>query len=50
MWEVGQAIQFRFEDFEAAGFFGPSFELTELVITGQVLGNVRRPMTAGRSG
>jgi len=50
MWEVGQSIQFRFEDFEAAGFFGPSFELTELVITGQVLGNVRRPLTAGRSG
>jgi hypothetical protein len=50
LWEVGQSIQFRFEDFEAAGFFGPSFELTELVITGQVLGNVRRPMTAGRSG
>lgn len=50
LWEVGQSIQFRFEDFEAAGFFGPSFELTELVITGQVLGNVRRPMTVGRSG
>lgn len=49
LWEVGQSIQFRFEDFEAAGFFGSSFELTELVITGAVLGNVRRPMTAGRS-
>lgn len=47
--ETGQSIQFRFEDFEATGFAGASFELTELVITGQVLGTVRRPMTAGRS-
>lgn len=50
LYEVGQSIQFRFEDFERAGLFGPSFELTELVITGGVLGTVRRPMTAGRSG
>lgn len=49
LYEVGQAIQFRFEDFERAGLFGASFELTELVITGGVLGTVRRPMTAGRS-
>jgi len=49
LYETGQSIQFRFEDFEAAGQTGPSFELTELVITGQALGNVRRPMTAGRS-
>lgn len=50
LYEVGQAIQFRFEDFERAGLFGASFELTELVITGGVLGTVRKPMTAGRSG
>lgn len=50
LYEVGQSIQFRFEDFERDGLFGPSFELTELVITGGVLGTVRRPMTAGRSG
>jgi hypothetical protein len=49
LYETGQSIRFRFEDFEAAGLAGPSFELTELVITGQALGNVRRPMTAGRS-
>lgn len=50
LYETGQSIQLRFEDFEADGFFGPSFELTELLIAGQVLGNARRPMTAGRSG
>lgn len=50
LYEVGQSIQFRFEDFERVGLFGPSFELTELVITGGVLGTVRKPMTAGRSG
>jgi hypothetical protein len=49
LYETGQSIQLRFEDFEAAGFFGASFELTELAITGAVLGHVRRPMTAGRS-
>jgi hypothetical protein len=49
LYETGQSIQLRFEDFEAEGFAGPSFELTELVMVGQVLGNARRPMTAGRS-
>lgn len=49
LYEVGQSIQLRFEDFEASGFAGASFELTELVVTGGVLGTVRRPMTAGRS-
>jgi hypothetical protein len=49
LYETGQSIQLRFDDFEAAGFYGASFELTELVVTGGVLGNVRRPMTAGRS-
>lgn len=46
---VGQAIQFRFEDFQAAGLAGPSFELSELLITGGVKGNARRPFSAGRS-
>lgn len=50
LYETGQSIQLRFEDFEADGFSGPSFELTELVMVGVVLGNTRRPMTAGRSG
>jgi hypothetical protein len=49
IYETGQSVQLRFEDFEAAGFAGASFELTELVVTGTVIGNVRRPMTAGRS-
>lgn len=49
LYETGQSIQFRFEDFEADGFAGPSFELTELVVTGAVIGSVRRPMTTARS-
>lgn len=49
LYETGQSIQFRFEDFEADGFAGPSFQLTELVVTGGAIGNVRRPMTTGRS-
>lgn len=49
LYEVGQSIQFRFEDFEADGFAGASFQLTELVVTGGAIANVRRPMTAGRS-
>lgn len=49
LYEVGQSIRFRFEDFEAVGYTGASFELTELVLTGGVLGSVRRAMTAGRS-
>lgn len=47
--EKGQSIRFRFEDFEAAGLAGPCFELSEMLLTGGVLGNVRRPWTAGRS-
>jgi hypothetical protein len=47
--EKGQAIQFRFEDFEADGFTGASFELTEMLITGGIKGNAPRPFTAGRS-
>lgn len=49
LYEEGQAIQFRFQDFEATGFSGASFELTELVMTGGAIANVRRPVTAGRS-
>lgn len=49
LYEPGESIQFRFQDFEANGFSGASFELTELVLTGGAIGNVRRPMTAGRS-
>lgn len=47
--EKANSIQFRFQDFEADGFSGASFELTELVITGSAIANVRRPRTAGRS-
>jgi hypothetical protein len=49
LYDTGQSIQLRFEDFEATDVTGPSFRLAELVITGGVLGNVRRPMTTGRS-
>ena len=49
LYEKGASIQFRFQDFEADGFAGASFELTELTLTGAAIGNVRRPMTAGRS-
>jgi hypothetical protein len=49
LYEDGHSIQFRFQDFEASGSSGPSFELTELVLIGTALGNVRRPSTAGRS-
>lgn len=46
---VGQAIRFRFEDFQADGQAGPSFELSELLITGGVKGIARKPFSAGRS-
>lgn len=49
LYEPGHSIQFRFQDFEATGYAGASFELTELVLTGGIIGNVRRPATAGRS-
>lgn len=49
LYEPGESIRFRFQDFEAAGFAGASFELTEMVLTGGAIGNVRRPMTAARS-
>jgi hypothetical protein len=47
--EKGQAIQLRFEDFEAVGFLGASFELTEMLFTGGVIGNAPRPSIAARS-
>lgn len=46
--ERGQSIQFRFEDFEADGYNGGSFELTELLMTGGAVGNAPRPFSAGR--
>lgn len=49
LYEPAHSIRFRFQDFEADGFAGASFELTEMAITGGVIGNVRRPATAGRS-
>lgn len=47
--EKGQSIRLRFEDFEASGFAGASFELTEMLITGGVKGNTQRPYTSARS-
>lgn len=47
--EKGESIRFRFEDFQAAGVEGASFELTELLITGGVKGNAIRPFTKARS-
>lgn len=45
----GQAIRFRFEDFEKDGAAGASFELTEMVITGGALAPTVRPFSAARS-
>lgn len=47
--EAGQSIQFRFEDFEAEGYAGASFELTEMLLTGGVKAHAIKPFTAGRS-
>ncbi len=47
--EQGQSIRFRFEDFERAGLAGPSFELTEMLLTGGMIGPARKPFTAARS-
>lgn len=44
-----QAVQFRFEDFELVNQAGPSFELTEIVVTGGSMGNVPKPFAASRS-
>lgn len=47
--EDGQAVQFRFEDFEKAGLAGASFELTEMTIVGGVKKPDMRPFSAARS-
>lgn len=47
--EKGEAIQFGIEDFEAAGLFGASFEITELLITGGIKGSATRPFSKARS-
>ncbi len=47
--ENGQAIQFRFEDFEKAGLSGASFELTEMTIVGGVKKVDMRPFSGSRS-
>lgn len=46
---VCQAVQFRFEDFEADGYAGASFEMTEMLITGGVKGPANKPFSAARS-
>lgn len=47
--ESGQAIQFRFEDFEKAGLAGASFELTEMTIVGGIKKPDVRPFSGARS-
>lgn len=49
LYEKGESIRFRFQDFEADGSTGASFELTELVLTGAAIGPVRRPTRPARS-
>lgn len=46
--EKGHSIRFAFEDFEAVGYAGASFELTEMLITGGIKGNAARPWIAAR--
>lgn len=46
--EKGSSVQIRVEDFEAVGYAGASMELSELAITGGVVGNVPAPYTAAR--
>lgn len=45
----GQSIRFRFRFLEAAGVFGACAELTELLLTGGVMGNVNK-LPAARMG
>lgn len=45
----GQSVQFRFEDFEASGYTGASFEMSELTVVGGVKGPVYKPIAASRS-
>jgi hypothetical protein len=47
--EKGESIQFVFTDFQKPGTFGPSFELTEILITGGIKGAAPKPVTKGRS-
>lgn len=49
MNEKGMSVQFGFEDFEAEGFEGASFELTEMVLTGGAIAPAPRPFIAARS-
>ncbi len=47
--EDGQAVQFRFEDFEKAGLADASFELTEMTIVGGIKKPDMRPFSGARS-
>ncbi len=49
IYEAGEAIQFRFEDFEKAGLAGASFELTEMTIVGGIMKPDIRPFGGARS-
>lgn len=46
--ENGQAVRFRFEDYEKAGLSGASFELTEMTIVGGVIAGSTRPFSGAR--
>jgi hypothetical protein len=46
---VGQAIRFRFEDYQASGNLGASYQLSEILLTGGVKGIAKKPFSAGRS-
>lgn len=46
--ENGQAVRFRFEDYEKAGQSGASFELTEMTIVGGVIAGSIRPFSGAR--
>lgn len=46
--ENGQAVRFRFEDYEKAGQTGASFELTEMTIVGGVIAGSTRPFSGAR--
>ncbi|MGN6107231.1 MAG: hypothetical protein ACTHU0_19140 [Kofleriaceae bacterium] len=45
----GQAVQFAFEDYEADGFAGASFELSEMTIVAGVKGPANKPFAAAKS-
>lgn len=46
--ENGQAVRFRFEDYEKAGISGASFELTEMTIVGGIIASSIRPFSGAR--